>query len=263
MPNFSIKDENSDHKFFSILQNILSNIDLTAFERSLYWAIKESSGERGSCTKSYAKLAKSSGMSLNSVKRTIKSLEKPNLVLGKPLIIVKDRLTEFGDRDTCEIVLVDLWNDNIKFFQKNIGQATQSPPPPSQAPGQATQSQGVRPHRADGQLSQSYNKDIKNPMNKISSPLKVPKSGKVEGVIKKEIFLLIEDAKKCNFPFSEASIFQSYKETSGPAVQTALKVYAKRKGKSQNLDYPDQWLKKEALKQFEYELCKKEAEGKI
>lgn len=176
MPNFSIKDENSDHKFFSILQNILSKIKLTAFERSVYWAIKESSGERGSCTKSYAKLAEMSGMGITALKTTIKSLEKPNLVLGKPLIIVKERFTEFGDRDTSEIVLIDLWSDNIKFFQKNIGQSLNDPPQSPRAQGESPRAQGVSRHATDGQSPRDYNKDIKNPMNKNNSPLP-PKGG--------------------------------------------------------------------------------------
>ncbi len=159
MSKVNIKDQNTDHKYFSILQKILSHIGLTAFERSVYWAIKDCAGEYGSCTKSYAKLAEMAGLSIPSLKRTLLTLSEKNKFLKKPLISIKNRLTEYGDRDTNEIVLLDLWNENIKFFQKEIGEVTQNLP-------QVTQTPGVRSHRPEGQVTQSYNKEslIKNPL---------------------------------------------------------------------------------------------------
>lgn len=156
MSKISFNDQNNDHKYFSILQNILSYIGLTAFERSVYWAIKESAGEKGCCTKSYKKLAEISGMSECSLKRILESLSKKNSILKKPLIKIKNRVTESGDRDTNEITLTDLWSDNINHFQKKIGQVTQTPP-------QVTQTPGVRSHRPEGQVTQTYKQE---PLNK-------------------------------------------------------------------------------------------------
>ena len=88
-----ITDENQEHGNFTLLQNILSRIGLTAFERSLYWALREPAGEKRSCTKSYAKLAIASGMSVNSVKRTLQTLILKNSFIEKPLIKIKNRTT--------------------------------------------------------------------------------------------------------------------------------------------------------------------------
>ena len=141
-----LKDENQDHKYFCILQNILSYIGLNAFERSLYWALKEACGGTGVCTKSHETLCQMSGMGLTKLKETIKSLALINVLLGKPLIIVTARFKESGDKAPNEITLVDLWVDNISHFQKNIGQ---SPRDQGQSPrdqGQSPRDGGVSRH---------------------------------------------------------------------------------------------------------------------
>lgn len=163
MSDFIIKDQNNDHRNFSILQNILSKIKLTAFERSVYWAIKECAGENGSCTKSYAKLAEMAGMSVPSLKRTLTSLSEENKILQKPLIQKTNRLTESGDWDTNEIILIDIWGDNNAFFQKSIGGITQTSPQFSKNSPKITQNPGVGSHRPEGEVTQSYNKE---PINK-------------------------------------------------------------------------------------------------
>ncbi len=153
-----LKDENQDHKYFCILQNILSYIGLNAYERSLYWAIKESCGGTGICTKSHETLCQMSGMGLTKLKETIKSLSLINVLLGKPLIIVTARFKESGDKAPNEITLVDLWVDNISHFQKNIGQ---SPRDQGQSPrdqGQSPRDQGVSRHAT---INKIPNKKIK------------------------------------------------------------------------------------------------------
>lgn len=265
MSNISITDQNNDHKYFSILQNVLSRIGLTAFERSVYWAIKECAGEKGSCTKSYAKLSEMAGLSIPSLKRTLNSLSEENKFLKKPLIKITNRLTEYGDWDTNEIVLVDIWNDNNAVFKKNIGQITQTPPQIRKNSPQVTRTQGVRSHRAEGEVTQSYNKEPlnKNPMNKTSSS-SVPHK-KMEEVVEldKRIFNLIEDCKKREFPFSAAALLSIFKETSGPSLEAALKKFSKRSKNLKPLDLPDAWLKKNAIAEHEFELQKKEAQGLI
>jgi len=152
----NIQIQNKNHSNFTITQNILSKIGLTAFERSLYFAIKECAGENGICTKSYSNLSIMSGMSEASVKRTLKSLSKENKLLKKPLISIEDRYTDYGDRDTKRLIINDLWTENFIFFKEKIGQVTQTP--------------GVRSHRPQGsghtdprgQVTQTYNKDTLN-----------------------------------------------------------------------------------------------------
>lgn len=260
MSNIHIIDENQDHKYFSILQNILSRIGLTAFERSVYWAIKECAGEKGSCTKSYAKLALMAGLSERSLKRTLDTLSQKNKILKKPLIQIKNRITEYGDRDTNEIILIDLWTDNFKHFQKEIGGATQTPPRVRQTSPQATQTPGVGPHRPQGGATQAYKEEPfnKNPMNKISSSSSPPKKKEGEGEIDKRIFSLIEECKKLNLPFTEGALFSVFKETSGNALQATLNKFQKRSKSLKPLELPDHWLRKNAIVQHEFELQKKE-----
>jgi len=176
MSNFTIQDQNNDHKYFTLLQNILSSIGLTAFERSVYWALKECAGEHGSCTKSYAKLAVMAGLSIPSLKRTLETLSEKNKILKKPLIQIINRLTEYGDRDTNEIVLASLWNDNMKHFQKENGQVTQNSPKVRQTQPQVTPIQGVRSHRPEGQVTQSYKEEPfnKNPYEEEQHTPKAP-----------------------------------------------------------------------------------------
>jgi len=165
-----IKDENNDHKYFCILQNVLSRIGLTAFERSVYWAIKECCGEHGSCTKSHPKLAEMAGLSKRSLIRTLESLAQPNKILGKSLIKIIHRVNECGDRDTNEIIIVDIWNDNIRVCQYR-GSATQTPPHAKETLGIATQTVGVVPHRHQGSATQAYKQEpfIKTPLNKTTT----------------------------------------------------------------------------------------------
>ena len=265
MSDISITDQNNDHKYFSILQNILSYIGLTAFERSVYWALKECAGENGSCTKSYAKLAVMSGLSIPSLKRTLEILSQKNKILKKPLIQIINRLTEYGDRDTNEIVLVSLWSDNMKHFQKENGQVTQTSPRVRLNQPKVTQNQGVRSHRPEGQFTQSYKEEPlnKNPMNKNSPPLSTQDLKRGEGrEIEKEILKVIEKAKEFKMPFSESAIFSVYKLTSGIAVEQSLIAFSKRSKKAEDLKYPDQWLKKEAEKIHDFHKQKKEIEGK-
>tara|TARA_R110000868_G_scaffold136519_4_gene349511 strand:+ start:549 stop:1340 length:792 start_codon:yes stop_codon:yes gene_type:complete len=102
----------SEHNYFFLIPNILSRLGLTAFERSVYMAIKETTGEDGKCIKSNATLAKMAGLSVDSLMRTLKKLAEPNVIIKKPLISTKHRFSDSGDRDTNEIQIIDIWTDN-------------------------------------------------------------------------------------------------------------------------------------------------------
>jgi DNA-binding transcriptional regulator YhcF (GntR family) len=86
----------------------------------------------------------------------------------------------------------------------------------------------------------------------------------VEGAeLDKTIFLLIDQCKKLNLPFSKGTLLSVFKETSGSSVQSALNKFQKRPKHLKPLDYPDTWLRKNAKIEHDFELQKKEAEGKI
>jgi hypothetical protein len=159
MDDIHVKDENYELKHFTILQNILSRIGLSAYERSVYWALKECSGERGSCTKSYKNLAIAAGMGESSLKKTIKSLSEPNKVIKKPLILVKKRNTESGDSDTNEIVLVDIWKENLEVFKEKNGGSPRNPPKSPHNLGGSPRDSGVGRHATGGGSPRDYKQE--------------------------------------------------------------------------------------------------------
>ncbi len=249
-----LKDENNDHKYFCILQNILSHIGLTAFERSLYWAIKEACGEGGECTKSYDTLCKISGMGITKLKETIIKLKSVNPIIGKPLIIVTQRISPEGDKATNKIVVVDLWTENFKHFQKSMGQSPRDPPP-------SPRDQGVSRHATEGQSPRDYKEEPlnKNPLNKIPPP-PAPQKKEVGDEDKLKILKLISECKEKGLPFSEAAIYAIFKETCGLSIQNTIHKYLKRSKNLKPLDTPDAWLRKNAIQQHEYLLQKKDYE---
>ncbi len=108
----------------------------------------------------------------------------------------------------------------------------------------------------------SSKKTTKDYVNKTSSSS--PPKNQGEGVeLDKKIFLLIEDCKKKELPFSPGALLSVFKQTSGFALEATLKKFRKRSKHLNPLDFPDQWLRKNAIVAHEFELQKKEAEGKI
>lgn len=249
-----ITDENNEHRFFCILQNVLSRIGLTAFERSIYWAIKECCGEHGTCTKSYAKLAIMSGMSIDSVRRALLKLSEINEKLGKPLIRIIHRVTECGDRDTNEIIIVDIWNDNIRICQQTGG-STQQPPTSTKIPGGSGQTGGVVADSDQGGSTQPYKEEPfnKNPMNKIPPPptSSVSKSGGGGGDLKKAI----EFAKFClsrEIKLEERLIKEMYQKHPQAAINTMIKLEARIKKNEKLPDNLGGWFRREVRDEHDY-----------
>lgn len=164
MSKINIKDENKDHKYFSILQNILSHLKLNAFERSLYWAIKEACGEFGECTKSHETLCEISGMKVTKLKETILSLSCINPILKKPLILVTHRTTIEGIKIPNKIVLTDLWEDNIRFFKEKFNQSPRDYRESPHDPGYSRSA-------TEGGSPRDYKQEPikKNPLNKTTN----------------------------------------------------------------------------------------------
>jgi len=123
MSNFSIKDESSNHKYYTEVPNIIFEIGLKANQISLYLAIKRSAGEQGYCTKSSATLCKEAGIGVRNFPKLKQSLADINKILKCPLIIVKPRFTDVGDCDTDLIIIVDIWNINMQYFLDKRGGA--------------------------------------------------------------------------------------------------------------------------------------------
>lgn len=180
MTEIKFTDESRNH--YTRLQNILSYIGLNAFQRSVYWAIRECAGEKRNCTKSYAKLAEMAGMSVPSLHRHIATLCEINSFIKKPLIKVVYRKTEYGDKDTNEIICLDLWQENGAYFKNINGPITEIGPPITEIEGTITQTGGVLSHRQDGPITVIDNQYVSNnrSFNKNQSINQVAKKGEWE-----------------------------------------------------------------------------------
>ncbi len=128
MSEINIKIENNHHRYYTELPNIIFEIGLTPVQMCTYAVIKRAAGERGQCTRSYATLCKMIGVKETCLKKTLKELSEKNIHINKSLIIIRNRLTEHGDRDTNEIIISDIWFDNDTYFQKQTGESLKDPP---------------------------------------------------------------------------------------------------------------------------------------
>jgi len=113
-----------DHKYFSLILNIIDEILKDPFEMRLYIKYKRIAGDSGACFKSNNHLAAECGMSKSQLIRTKKKLAQPRKELGgKSLITIKIRFKDDGNRETDSVVINDLWAENAEFF-KNISKGS-------------------------------------------------------------------------------------------------------------------------------------------
>ena len=125
-------EDSSAHIYFSTIPNIIFELDWSPYKISSYCVLKRVAGESGICTKSYEKLAKQAGMKRRNFIKIIKEFCEPDKILKKPLIKICKRFSEYGDRDTNIIKIVDIWPENINYFG---GSACGAPPSAYGAPG--------------------------------------------------------------------------------------------------------------------------------
>lgn len=121
MPEIEIKDESSNHIYRTELPNIIFEIGLPPQLIGVYATIKRAAGDNGYCSKSEKHLAEPLSITSKTLRSHISQLEEINPFLKKPLLKIKKRVSEHGDRDTTLITIVDIWPDNYKFFTKGEG----------------------------------------------------------------------------------------------------------------------------------------------
>ncbi len=264
MSDFSVQDNSSNHIYRTELPNIIFEIGLKCNEISVYCAIKRASGDFGECTKSYAKLCISAGVSRAILFIIIPKLCEVNPVLKKPLIICKTRFTEQGDQDTNILTVVDIWPENYEFFKnKNKGSPDFRPPSPENRPPSLKSALGVVQNLHYGSPESAHKEEPfkKNPIKK-----NIPPSGSnminagwgVDSEEKKKILNLIQASINAKMPFSELGISDAVKFSSPHAVQEVLKSFNDRDTSQKNLKIPDRWLLKESIKMQEYQIIKKD-----
>lgn len=128
MSNCQIKDL-STNAHFSLIPNIIYEIGLKANQIAVYGAIKRIAGENSNSTKSMAKIAKYAGVCRKTIFGIIQSLCEVNTILKKPLLSCLERHSESGDRDTNLIEVINIWPENLEFFQKSYGGSVKFTPP--------------------------------------------------------------------------------------------------------------------------------------
>lgn len=188
--NFSIKDLSS-HKYFSMIPNVIYEIDLKASEIAVYGAIKRCAGENGMCTKSQAKLAKHAGVCVKTIFNIIQKLCDINKILNKPLIKCTSRLTEHGDKDTNIIEIIDIWPECTDFFKEKIGTVNITGPHVNITSPTVNITEGVRYPLPDGPVTITDKEEFfkKNLYKKTTTTVDVV-------VVHKEK-ILQEEEKKC------------------------------------------------------------------
>ena len=132
-----IRDESEKtlRKFFTIVPNIIDDMDLSLIAFRLYHHYKRVAGDNGACWQSVETLAKACKMSVGSVVKARKELEAAGL------IEITYQYNPHGGRNYNTITVTDLWEQNIK-------EATTSP----------------------HELATSPHEVNKNPLNNIPSP---------------------------------------------------------------------------------------------
>ncbi len=258
MSSCKIYDESTNHHYRTEIPNILFDIGLKANQLALYLAIKRTAGDKGECFKSRNSLCKEAGIGTRIYPKIKAELSQIQKLINKPLIISKTRFNECGDQDTDELIIVDIWPENNQYFQNKIQGRAKTHGGRAELHGGVAQNctQGrAELHPKEEPLKKNH---IKNPPPLSSKSTNEGEAGNIQAINS-----LIDEAVKRKFPFSKGAMFAIYKKTSGNALTEALQIYMKRSKNAKSLDYPDEWLKKEVLQQYEYELQKKEAQGLI
>jgi len=117
-----------ERSHFLMLPYLIDDLGLDVYEYRVYGAIKRAAGEDGQCTKSLDKIALNIKISRSKLKYVINSLCEIHPMIGKPLLIKKNRVSDHGDKDTNIIVVNDVWNENTKVFKKQSGRSCGDPP---------------------------------------------------------------------------------------------------------------------------------------
>ncbi len=162
MCDFNSDDLSSNHKYRTELPNIIFELGLTSIQFFVYCAIKKSAGDHGGCTKSTKTLAKICNCSVRTIHKTIQELSEINNFIKKPLILCTHRISEWGDKDTNLITIVDVWEEN--YLIKG-GSAKSAPPSEISALPSAKSTVGVAQNLRQGSAKSAHKQEPikKNP----------------------------------------------------------------------------------------------------
>ncbi len=130
---FQIHDESDLRKYRTEIPNIVDDLPLSAYARSLYMHLKRVCGAGGGkCWKGERALAAGSGMSKGSVRKAKAELEEARPELhGKSLIQIEpgNPVGKTGFEQSDKIIIVDVWPENFASFTPPVGVVATKPPP--------------------------------------------------------------------------------------------------------------------------------------
>lgn len=109
-----INEQTPDRKYFTIIPNIVDDLNLSAAAFRLYVHLKRVAGESGKCWQSTTTLAEHCGLSRHTVIRAKKELEAANLIE----IAAKKRPD--GGMPYHEIKIVDIWRHNQEHCESGL-----------------------------------------------------------------------------------------------------------------------------------------------
>ena len=150
----NIKDKSNSKKYFSLIPNIIREMDLDSFAISAYFILLSYADDNSTCFPSNKTIASKMKCSIHTY------LKARNILVSKGLIAVTKRKKEDGSFDSTLIQILDIWEKNIAFF--NGG-------------GSASHALGVVHHMHEGSASHALEEEPikKNHIkNKESKPKK-------------------------------------------------------------------------------------------
>lgn len=114
-----ITDDGDPKRYWTQIPNIIFDLGLKPFELVLYAHLKRAAGANanGKCTKSTPTLVRETGMGAGTISRAKLSLQvKRSALSGKSLIRTKETKNPRGGKKRHEIVVVDIWKENMARF---------------------------------------------------------------------------------------------------------------------------------------------------
>ena len=130
--NIEIQDQTPDRRYFTIIPNILDELELSPYAVRLYLRVKRRAGENGECFENSQHLAEGCNMSKAQISRTKVELEKAGL------ITIEKRSLGHGHFPGHIITIRDIWKRNVDYYDNGIpvseGDASRSPGSPRPVP---------------------------------------------------------------------------------------------------------------------------------
>ncbi len=105
-----IIEQTPDRRYFTILPNMLDEMGLSPYAIRLYLRLKRRAGENGVCWENTAHLAEGCNMSKSQISRTKGELEMAGLIK------IETRSIAHGHFPGHIITIVDIWKDNVDFY---------------------------------------------------------------------------------------------------------------------------------------------------